>query len=116
MALGELPHHEPGEVHMAQPTVTFLGHMVDAEGIRPLPEKVAAIKQFPLPSSKLDGQPLLGIVNFYRRFLPCLAHIARPLTDSLSQAKKDFTITPEMITTVNQVKDAISKVTNHNAT
>ena len=29
------------------------------------------------------------MVNFYRRFLPRLAHIVRPLTDSLSKAKKD---------------------------
>ena len=82
---------------LAKSTVTFLGHTVDSEGIRPLPEKVDAIKQFPLPSSKLDVQRLLGMVNFYRRFLPRLAHIVRPLTDSLSKAKKDFTITPEMI-------------------
>ena len=94
---------------LAQPTVTFLGHTVDSKGIRP--EKVNAIKQFPLPSSKLDVQHLLGMVNFYRQFLPRLAHIARPLMDSLSKAKKDFTITLEMITTINQVKDAISKAT-----
>ena len=55
---------------LAQPTVTFLGHTVDSEGIPPLPEKVTAIKQFPLPSSKLDVQRLLGMVNFYRRVLP----------------------------------------------
>ena len=101
--------------------MTFLSHTVDSEGIRPLPEKVTAIKQFPLPFSKLDIQCLLGMVNFYLRFLPRLAHIARPLTDFLSKAKKDFTITPEMITIVNQVKDAISKATllvhpHHDAT
>ena len=50
--------------------MTFLGHMVDSEGIRPLPEKVNAIKQFPLPSFKLDVQRLLWMVNFYRRFFP----------------------------------------------
>ena len=88
---------------LAQPTETFLGHTVDSEGIRPLPEKVNAINQFPLPSSKLHVQRLLGMVNFYRRFLPCLAHIVCSLTDSLTKAKMDFTITPEMITAVNQV-------------
>ena len=34
---------------LAKPTLTFLGHTVDSETIRPLPEKVDAIKQFPLP-------------------------------------------------------------------
>ena len=51
------------------------------------------------------------MVNFYRRLLPSLALIIRPLTDSLSKAKKDFTITPEMITAVNHVKTAISNAT-----
>ena len=32
---------------LAQPTVTFLGHTVDSEGIRP--EKVNAINKFPSP-------------------------------------------------------------------
>ena len=50
---------------LAQPTVTFLGHTVDSKGIRPLPEKVNAINQFPLPASKLDIQRLLGMVNSY---------------------------------------------------
>ena len=87
---------------LAQPTVTFLGHTVDSEGIRPLPEKVFAIRQF---------QRLLGMYNFYRHFLPRLAHIIRHLTDSLSVSKKEFTVTKEMIVTINKVKDAISNAT-----
>ena len=96
---------------LAQPTVTFLGHTVDSKGIRPLPEKVSAIKQFLLLTSKLEVQRLLCMCYYYHRFLPCLAHIIRPLTDSLSKSKKEFTVTTEMITAVNQVKDAISKAT-----
>ena len=41
---------------LAKSTVTFLGHTMDSKAIRPLPEKVDAINQFPLPSSKLDVQ------------------------------------------------------------
>ena len=46
---------------LAQPTVTFLGHTVDYEGIHPFTEKVSAIRQFPPPTSKLDIQRLLGM-------------------------------------------------------
>ena len=38
---------------LAQPTVSFLGHKVDPEGIWPLPKKVSAIQQFPPPMSLL---------------------------------------------------------------
>ena len=91
---------------IACPTVTFLGHMVDSEGICPIPEKVSAIRQFPQPMSKLDVQRLLGICNFYHSLLSRLAHIVGPLTDSLSVSKKEFTVTKEMIIAINKVKDA----------
>ena len=96
---------------LAQPTVTFLGHKGDSEGICPLPKKGSAIQQFPPPMSKLDVQRLLGMTNFYRQFLPRHAHIVCPLTDSLAFSKKEFTITTEMLHAVNEVKHAISNAT-----
>ncbi len=33
------------------PTLTFLGHVVDSNGIRPLPDKVQAICKFPKPTT-----------------------------------------------------------------
>ena len=43
---------------LAKSTVTFLGHTVDSEGIRPLPEKVDAIKQTsPCPSPPTPQTP-----------------------------------------------------------
>ena len=118
-------HHHPREVFtclqenhltvnlekcvIAQPSVTFLGHKVDSEGIRPLPEKVSAIQPLPPPTSKLDVQRMLGITNFYRWFLLHLAHIVWSLTDSLASFKKEFT--PEMLHAVNEVKHSISNAT-----
>ena len=55
---------------LARSNVIFLGYKVDSEGIQPLPEKVAAIRSFPPPTTKQDVQRLLGIANFHRRFLP----------------------------------------------
>ena len=81
--------------------------MLDSEGIRPLLEKVSTVRQFPLPTSKLDVQRLLRIYNL----LPSLAHIIRPLMDSLSKSKKEFTVTKEMVVAINEVKGAISNAT-----
>ena len=91
------------ECMIAQPMVTFLGHGVDSKGIRPLPEKVAAIHQFLPPTSKL-----LGMTNFYCYFLPCLTHIVRPLTDSLATSKREFTVTEDMLRAFTAVKNLIS--------
>ena len=62
----------------------FLGHHVSARGIRPLPEKVDAVRRFERPRTVKSLQRFLGLVNFYRRFLPHIAATMRPLTDALA--------------------------------
>jgi putative transposase len=52
------------------PELEYLGHKILAAGVLPLPSHVAAIQEFPRPTIIKDLQAFLGIVNFYRRFLP----------------------------------------------
>jgi cleavage and polyadenylation specificity factor subunit 1 len=63
--------------------VKFFGHMVSETGITPLPKHVAAIHAFPPPSTVKQLQQFLGMINFYRMFLPKIAATLRPLTDLL---------------------------------
>lgn len=65
----------------------FLGHHVSSNGIAPLPNKVQAIHDFPRPESLRQLRRFLGLVNFYRRFIPHCASILRPLEALLSPAK-----------------------------
>ena len=60
--------------------VEFLGHEVSADGIRPLESRVKAVQDFPPPRDVKQLQRFLGMINFYRRFLPSLALIVSPLT------------------------------------
>jgi cleavage and polyadenylation specificity factor subunit 1 len=71
----------------AQPELEFLGHRVNAGGITPLPDKVAAIQRHPRPTTVQGLMGYLGMVNFYRRFIPGAAHTLRPLTDALRGGK-----------------------------
>jgi hypothetical protein len=49
----------------------------------PLQSHIAAVRDF-LPQSTIrELQGFLGMVNFYRRFLPGIARILAPLTDAL---------------------------------
>jgi cleavage and polyadenylation specificity factor subunit 1 len=61
----------------------FLGHRVTAAGVTPLADKVAAIQRQPRPTTIKELMAYLGLVNFYRRFVPKAAHILKPLTDAL---------------------------------
>ena len=45
---------------------------------------VEALLQLPRPQAVCSLQRFLGMVNFYRRFLPGIAKILRPLTDALA--------------------------------
>jgi hypothetical protein len=63
--------------------VDFLGHHVSAAGTSPIASDVAAIQRHPQPTTVKELQGFLGVINFYRRFIPSAAKILRPLTDVL---------------------------------
>lgn len=50
--------------------LTFLGHVITKNGFKPLPDRVEAIKQVPLPTVAFELKSFLASINFYRRFLP----------------------------------------------
>jgi transposase InsO family protein len=56
--------------------VDFLGHRVSAAGILPLPKHVEALQRLPVLSDVKGLQRFLGLINFYRRFLPGIAATA----------------------------------------
>jgi len=69
--------------------LNFLGHLVSPDGIKPSPEKVEAIKNFKRPETVKELRRFLGIVNFYRRFLPNAAQHQLLLNNYLKGNKKE---------------------------
>ena len=63
------------------PFVKFLGHIIDKDGIRPLPAKVRAVAR---PTSITELKPYLGLISYYGRFLPHLSTTLAPLYKLLS--------------------------------
>ena len=70
--------------HFCVCKLDFLGHQVDATGIRPLKKKVQVIREFPLPDKPCR---FLGLVNFYHRSIPGGAAILQPLHSLLKHTK-----------------------------
>jgi hypothetical protein len=56
--------------------------------VLPLPSHVATIQEFPRPTIIKELQAFLRMVNFYKRFLPCIASTLWPLTDGLRGGRK----------------------------
>ena len=61
--------------------IQYLGHLVSGEGIEPLPEKLEAVRKMPPPTTPKEIRQFLGLVGYYRKFVPKFADIARPLTN-----------------------------------
>nr|VZI21205.1 unnamed protein product [Spirometra erinaceieuropaei] len=101
----------PSKCVFGVPSLEFLGHLFDSHGIRPLPSKVASIRDFPPPTSKRQLQRFLGMVNFYRQFLPSSADTILPLTSLLSGSKRTCELTPAALTSFEQVKALLADAT-----
>lgn len=61
------------------PSVEYLGHVISQAGLSPAPRKVDAVLKAPKPHNKKELQSYLGLINFYRSFLPNLSAHLQPL-------------------------------------
>ena len=59
----------------------YLGHVIDCYGIRPNPEKIAAVANYPRPKSVKQVRQFLGLAGWMRKFVKNFSIIARPLYD-----------------------------------
>lgn len=72
---------KPSKCYIGFSTIECLGHLVGGERLRPDEGKVDAISKVTRPETKRQIKSFLGMVGFYRKFIPNFAQIAVPLTD-----------------------------------
>ena len=93
-----------------KPKLDFLGHRVTAGSIELLPGRIQAIAEHPAPTNVKELQNFLGVMNFYRRFVPKAAQLHRPLTEALKGSpspKTPLEWTTEMQAAFQAAKDAL---------
>jgi hypothetical protein len=101
----------PEKSIFAQSTVNYLGHKISSSGVLPLDSHVHAIQTFPTPTSIKQLQRFLGLLNFYRHFLPHIAGVLAPLTDSLKGKPKQLPWTPLMQSAFDTAKQLLLQAT-----
>ena len=63
----------------AVPSVEYLGHVIDAQGLHPSQSKIKAIRDAPSPTNITELKSFLGLLNYYHKFLPNLSTVLSPL-------------------------------------
>lgn len=71
----------PSKCKIAMSSVDFVGHRVGGNRIEPRTALVQTIKEYPRPETKKQIRSFLGLVGYYRRFIPNFSSRAAVLTD-----------------------------------
>lgn len=97
---------QPEKCMFLRKEVTYLGHVITPDGVKPDPKKVEAVRKFPRPRSYKNIQQFLGLAGYYRRFIGNFSTIAKPLTFLLKKGEK-FRWTEAQEEAFNKLKDTL---------
>ena len=64
-----------------QTSVKYLGHIVSQHGVETDPQKIEALKTWPVPKNLKELRSFLGFSGYYRRFVRDYSKITKPLND-----------------------------------
>jgi hypothetical protein len=99
----------PSKISAGQRSLEFLGHVVGEGMLRPEQKKVQKILAIPTPTTKKQVRSLLGLLGFYRRYVPNFATLTAPISDLTKDSKsRTITWTPACEEALRQIKTVFS--------
>ena len=90
--------------------LSFLGHIVDSQGIQADPEKTAAVREMNQPENVSELRRFLGMVNQMGKFVINLAELTQPLRELLKKNTKWQWNSPQEVAFV-KIKEELCKPT-----
>ena len=84
---------KPSKFQLFQTKLTYLGHVVSEDGVKPDPEKISALPKWleNPPKTRKKLQTFLDFAGYYRHFVERFATIAAPLSHMIRQPKANET-------------------------
>lgn len=70
-----------------QTQLSYLGHIISADGVSTDPEKIQVVRQWPVPVSVKDVRSFLGLAGYYCKFVRHFGIISKPLTELLRKGQ-----------------------------
>ena len=80
--------HAGLKLHPRKSSVVFLGHEISKDGIRPPPDRVDTLMNYPAPRNVKELRRALGMFNWFRKFIPNYSIVCEPLTKLLRKQAK----------------------------
>lgn len=59
-----------GKCHFFMSEVNYFAHILIGKGIKPVQDKIEAIRHAPIPSNTSELKSFLGMINYYGNFRP----------------------------------------------
>ena len=81
---------KPSKCQLGYDKVEFLGYTITGGTVGPKMSKITEIIEFNRPKTKKQVRSFLGMVNFYRRFIPSCAELSAPLSDLTKKGGSNF--------------------------
>lgn len=85
----------------------YLGHIISKDGVKPNPDKTKAVESYPIPKTPKEIKQFLGLVGYYRKFIPDFARTTKPLTQCLKKGYK-ITLDSNYITAFEKCKKLLT--------
>jgi len=89
-------------------TIMYLGHILTPGQITQDPEKVKAVREFPIPMTVKGVRRFLGMCGYYRRFIKGFSKIATPLTE-LTSGRGKVNLNLEQVAAFTALRNAMTQ-------
>ena len=99
----------PFKLHAGFRKLEFLGHILGEGRIQPEPAKVKKILEVATPKTRRQVRSLLGLLSYYRRYVPNFASLVAPLSDlTKGKDRTSFDWSPECVRALIAIQSILS--------